>query len=79
MIGANRAYIGELLPHIGEVLIEDIDAVLEHGEVLIAASKEPEVVDAIERAGPDQLVIDLVRLPNASEFRGSRNYCGIGW
>ena len=47
--------------------------------MLIAASKEPEVLDAIERAGSDQLVIDLVRLPNASEFRGSRNYCGIGW
>ena len=54
LIGANRAYIGELLPHIGEVLIEDIDAVLEHGEVLIAGSREPEVVDAIERAGSGQ-------------------------
>ena len=79
LIGANRAYIGEVLPHIGEVLIEDIDAVLEHGEVLIAASKEPEVVDVLERAGSDKLVIDLVRLPGAAQLRGSQKYRGIGW
>jgi GDP-mannose 6-dehydrogenase len=79
LIGANRAYIGELLPHIGEVLIDDIDAVLAHGEVLIAGSREPEVVNAIERAGPDKLVIDLVRLPGAGQLRGSQKYRGIGW
>jgi GDP-mannose 6-dehydrogenase len=86
LIGANRAYIGELLPHIGEVLIDigevlidNIDAVLGHGEVLIAGSREPEVVNAIERAGPDKLVIDLVRLPGAGQLRGSQKYHGIGW
>lgn len=79
LIGANRAYIGELLPHIGEVLIDDVDAVLGHGEVLIAGSREPEVVEAIRRATPDQFVIDLVRLPDAGQLCGSGNYRGIGW
>ena len=52
---------------------------LDHGDVLIAGSRAPEVVDAIERAGPDRLLLDLVRLPNAEKLRGNRNYRGIGW
>jgi GDP-mannose 6-dehydrogenase len=79
LIGANRAYIADRLPHIGDLLIDDIDAVLEHGEVLIAGSRTPEVIDAIARAASDRLIIDLVRLPNAGQLRGGPNYRGIGW
>ena len=56
-----------------------MDAVLNHGEVLIAGSRAPEVIDAMARAESDKLVVDLVRLPNAEELRGNRNYRGIGW
>jgi GDP-mannose 6-dehydrogenase len=79
LIGANRTYIDERLPHMGEVLTDDIDAVLEHGEVLIVGSRSPEVVDAISRLGSERLIIDLVRLPNAGQLRGKPNYQGIGW
>jgi GDP-mannose 6-dehydrogenase len=79
LMGANRSFIDERLPHIGELLTEDIDAVLEHGEVLIVGSRTPEVVDAVDRAGSDQLIIDLVRLPTAGQLRGSPNYHGICW
>jgi GDP-mannose 6-dehydrogenase len=79
LIGANRTYIDERLPHIGDLLMDDVDSVLEHGEILIAGSSAPEVADAIARAEPDQLIIDLVRLPNAAHLRGSPNYLGIGW
>jgi GDP-mannose 6-dehydrogenase len=79
LIGANRAYVDERLPHIGEVLTDDVDAVLDHGDVLIVGSRSPEVVDAISRLGSERLVIDLVRLPNAGELRGTPNYQGIGW
>jgi len=79
LIGANRTYISERLPHIGDLLIEDIDAVVEHGEVLIVGSRAPEVVDAVARCGSDRLVVDLVRLPNAAQMRGGRNYRGIAW
>ncbi|RZL70281.1 MAG: nucleotide sugar dehydrogenase, partial [Rhodococcus sp. (in: high G+C Gram-positive bacteria)] len=40
LLGANRDFIEELLPHIGEVLTDDVDAVLDHAEVLIAGSRE---------------------------------------
>jgi len=67
------------LPHIGEVLTDNIDAVLEHGEVLIVGSRTAEVVDVLARAGSERVIIDLVRLPNAGQLRGTPNYQGIGW
>lgn len=79
LLGANRAYIDERLPHVGDLLTDDVDTVLEHGEVLIIGSCAPEVVDAVSRAGAERLIIDLVRLPNAAQLRGTPNYQGIGW
>ena len=40
LIGANRAYIEDHLPHIGELLTSDIEAVLAHGEVFIAGTTD---------------------------------------
>ena len=79
LIGANRAYISERLPHVGDLLVEKVDAVVDHGDVLIVASRASEVVDAIARAGTDQLIVDLVRLPTAEQLRGAHNYRGIAW
>lgn len=79
LVGANRTYIDERLPHIGDVLTDDADEVLAHGEVVIVGSRSPEVVDALSRLRPDCLLIDLVRLPNAERLRGRPNYQGIGW
>jgi GDP-mannose 6-dehydrogenase len=79
LMGANRAYIDDRLKHIGELLVEDIQAVLEHGEVLVVGSKTPEVVAALGRRAPDQRIVDLVRLPAAAELRGAEGYRGIAW
>ena len=79
LIGANRAYISDRLPHIDQLLLDNVDSVLDHGEVLIVGSRTPEVLAALARISPDQLVIDLVRLPDAEKLRGHENYRGIAW
>lgn len=79
LIGANRDYIEEHLPHIGHLLTGDVDDVLEHGEVFVIGSKEPAVVAAVDRIADSHAVIDLVRLPDAATRRQSANYSGIGW
>jgi len=79
LMGANRAYINQKLPHLADLLVEDIDQVLEHGEILIVGSRTPQVVEAVGRSRTDQLVIDLVRLPDAEDWRGKENYRGIAW
>ncbi len=79
LVGANQAYISQRLPHLGDLLVDDIDAVLQHGEILIVGSKTDAVIDAVRRSSPDQLVVDLVRLPDAGQLRGRENYRGIAW
>ena len=78
-MGANRTYLEERLPHIHQFLTGDVDAVLHHGEVIIAGTKDPDVVTAVDGAHEDQVVIDLVRLPGAEERRLKPGYIGVGW
>ena len=79
LMGANRAYIAEHLPHIGDLLTDDIAEVLAHAEVCVAGSRDPEVVAAIDEGRDDRIVVDLVRLPDADVRRNDENYFGVGW
>ena len=80
LIGANRAYIEEQLPHIGELLTGDIDDVLAHGEVFIAGTSEPR---GRRRDRPRRSRADgdrprsLARRQHAPRIRPG--YVGIGW
>ena len=79
LLGANRSYLEERLPHISQWLTDDVESLLEHGEIFIAGTKDPVVVAAIDSLGEDRIVIDLVRLPRAEERRLKPGYIGIGW
>lgn len=79
LVGANRAYLEHRLQHIDELLVRDADAALKHGDVLVIGSVTPDIVDAVERRSPNQALIDLVRLPDASQLSGSSDYHGIAW
>jgi GDP-mannose 6-dehydrogenase len=79
LMGANRDFLDERLPHISTVLTDDADAVLDHAEICVVGTRDPQVVKAIENARPDQIIVDLVRLPDAAERRGSPTYSGIAW
>jgi GDP-mannose 6-dehydrogenase len=79
LVGANRAYLAERLPHISELLTDDLDAVLTHAEVCVVGSGDPRVVAAVAALRPDQFLVDLVRLPDAALRRGDPAYAGIAW
>jgi GDP-mannose 6-dehydrogenase len=78
LVGANREHIAERLPHIGQLLTDELDEVLAHAEAFVVGSAAPEVAAAM--AGiDDRPVVDLVRLADAGTRRGSAGYVGIGW
>jgi GDP-mannose 6-dehydrogenase len=79
LAGANRAYIEEHLPHIGDVLVNDVDELVEHSDVLIIGSHGPQIDEAMAAVRSGAQIIDLVRVPDAAELRGLPNYRGIGW
>ena len=78
LVGANKAYIEERIPHLSSLLCDTIDEVVEHSDVLVVGNKSPEFADALGRTKPGQIVIDLVRVP-ADSARVKADYRGICW
>lgn len=65
LLGANRSYIENHLPHIGQMLRADIEGVIAESEVLVVGLADQGVFDAlVNLSRPDQVVLDLVNLPN---------------
>ena len=79
LLGANRAYLDKRLPHISELLTDDAEAVLAHADVCVVGSRDAAVTETVARAQPHQMVVDLVRMPDAADRRGTGDYVGIAW
>jgi GDP-mannose 6-dehydrogenase len=61
LVGANRRYIEEEIPHIASLMCESVDALLAHAEVLVVGTPSAEAARALAGAGPQHAVIDLTR------------------
>jgi GDP-mannose 6-dehydrogenase len=78
LVGANKQYIEEQIPHLSRHLCESIDDVIDRAEVIVVGNASPDFCDAVTRCRPDQIVIDLVRIPlDFSKLRAQ--YDGICW
>lgn len=78
LLGANREYIDQRLPHLGSLLTNTVKEVLDHAEVCLVACTDPDVLAALP-AGTSRTLIDLVRLPDASARRNDKGYVGLAW
>ncbi len=78
LLGANRRYIEQHLPHIGQLVRADIDAVIKESELLVVALGDQTVTEALQRClRADQQVLDLTRLSNAGELPAQVQ--GLNW
>lgn len=77
LYGANKEFIEKRIPHIAELMVEDIDNILNHSEVVIIGNKSKEFVDILPKLKPEQYVIDLVRISKEIDTRA--NYDGLCW
>ena len=78
LVGANRDYIIQQIPHLSSLLCETIDEVLEGSDVIVVGNAAPEFAEALRRTKPEHRIIDLVRVKTArSEIPGQ--YDGICW
>jgi GDP-mannose 6-dehydrogenase len=78
LVGANKQYINEQIPHLSQHLCESIDEVIDSSEVIVIGNAAPEFSEAVPRCRPDQLVIDLVRIP-IDFAKVTAQYNGICW
>jgi len=52
LVGANRRYIEEEIPHIASLMCEDIQQLLDHAEVLVVGSASREAGSPLPRSAP---------------------------
>jgi GDP-mannose 6-dehydrogenase len=78
LVGANKQYIEEQIPHLSSLLCDTIEEVVDGSDVVVIGNAAPEFVQAVSSCGPDQIVIDLVRLPVQGALLAA-DYRGICW
>jgi GDP-mannose 6-dehydrogenase len=78
LIGANKMYLEERLPHIDAMLHDRAEAVIEGSDTIIIGNRIHAFGDILARIPPEKDVIDLVRITGELDRNGS-SYQGIGW
>jgi GDP-mannose 6-dehydrogenase len=77
LVGANRRFIEESIPHVASLMTTDVRRLIERAEVLVVAQKSPEILEALSRGRRGQVVLDLVPLPERRA--GEAAYRGVCW
>jgi GDP-mannose 6-dehydrogenase len=78
LLGANRAYVDQRIPHLSRLMASSADAVVNHAEVCVVGAADPEAIAALGRVD-GRIVVDLVRFPGSADYEGDPGYIGVGW
>jgi GDP-mannose 6-dehydrogenase len=79
VLGSNRQFIEDTIPHIGSLLSSDLKAVVEFAEVLVVGTKAVSSEQLKAYLRPDTIILDLVHLEKVHRLNGQKNYSGICW
>lgn len=76
--GANRAYIEREIPHIASLMCDSIETLLQQSDVVVIGNGAKTFRQALEKIGPMQTVIDLVRITDGAATTNG-HYQGLCW
>lgn len=77
LVGANKDYILNRIPHLSNLMVECIEEILAHAETIVIGHKDSEFCNILERINGEQNVVDLVRIKE--EFHNREQYDGVCW
>jgi GDP-mannose 6-dehydrogenase len=78
LLGANRRFIEQHVPHIGSLMREEIESVIGESDVLVVGLSDTKSFEALARhVREDQIVLDLVNIPRREALRGK--VMGLCW
>jgi GDP-mannose 6-dehydrogenase len=70
LLGANRRFIEQHVPHIGSLMREDIESVIAGSDLLVVGLSDALVFEALARhVRADQVLLDLVNIPQSEALR----------
>jgi GDP-mannose 6-dehydrogenase len=77
LVGANRDFILNRIPHISRLMVQSIELVLEHAQTVVIGNKDPDFEDVPKRLVDGQNLVDFVRV---ADLRSENDkYDGICW
>lgn len=76
LVGANRDFILNRIPHISRLMVDGIDAVLQNSETIVVGTRDPEFHGVVDRIRDGQFLVDFVRI---ADRRSNGAYAGICW
>lgn len=74
LIGKNKSYIEEKLPHISQILSNDLEDILNWAEIIVVTNRQKEFEHL--KIDESKFIIDLARIESLMNFK---NYEGICW
>jgi GDP-mannose 6-dehydrogenase len=77
LIGANKDYILNRIPHISKHMVETMDEVLQSSDTIVIGNGSEEFKDTLNKVTEKQVVVDLVRINNKDSSK--EQYDGICW
>jgi len=77
LVGANRDFILNHIPHISKLMVSDVASVLKHAQTVVIGNNDPEFRQVAGQLNDAQRLIDFVRVTEGKSGNGS--YDGICW
>ena len=77
LVGANRDFILNHIPHISKLMVGDIDTVLRHAQTVVIGNNDPEFKQVPDRLQETQRLVDFVRITEGRSTNGK--YDGFSW
>ncbi len=72
LVGANRDFILNRIPHISRLMVSSIDAVLAHAKTIVIGNNDPEFSQIQTKLREDQVLVDLVRITRQGSTNDKR-------
>jgi GDP-mannose 6-dehydrogenase len=77
LVGANKSYILDQIPHISDLMVSSAEEVLDHARTVVIGNRDPAFQAVVERPRPGQRIVDLVRV--VDRRTDGDGYDGICW
>lgn len=77
LVGGNRDFILNRIPHISRLMVDHVDAVLEHAQTIVIGNKDPDFRQVPSQLREGQTIVDFVRITDGRSENGK--YDGICW
>lgn len=77
LTGANRDYILKTIPHISNLMVDSVQEVLDHAEVLVVGNGDAAFRQVPAQMRDDQELVDFVRISDGPSIPG--RYDGVAW